>query len=86
MKCDSVQMMKDGMEEIYSDVIRCECVVPHILSNLNSLPSSICTPECRGQMVGIIQKIETELEAIEERRKRILNLLDKLNESFERFD
>lgn len=86
MKCDSVQMMVDGMEEIYSDVIRCECVVPHILSDLNSLPSSICTPENREQMVGIIQKIETELEAIEERRKRILNLLDKLNESFERFD
>ena len=86
MKCDSVQMMVDGMEEIYSDVIRCECVVPHILSGLNALPSSICTPENREQMVGIIQKIETELDAIEERRKRILNLLDKLNESFERFD
>lgn len=86
MKCDSVQMMKNGMEEVYSDVIRCECIVPHILSDLNALPSSICTPEKRGQMVGIIQKIEMELDAIEERRKRILNILDKLNESFERFD
>lgn len=86
MKCNSVQMMKNGIEEIYSDVIRCECVVPYILSDLNALPSSICTPESRGQMVCIIQKIETELEAIEERRKRILNILDKLNESFERFD
>lgn len=86
MKCNSVQMMKNGIEEIYSDIIRCECVVPYILSDLNALPSSICTPESRGQMVCIIQKIETELEAIEERRKRILNILDKLNESFERFN